>query len=84
MDKDVTRSNVIPNHAYKGSLRGENGGELGWIRATIVNQNEIFLYMFDYRKGALKIFKNLFIFGRFLDLSTIKYIYITCQSYIYL
>jgi hypothetical protein len=62
VDKDVTRSNIIPNHAYKGSLRGENGGELGWIRATVVNQNEIFLYMFDYRKGALKFLNFCFCF----------------------
>jgi hypothetical protein len=52
-----SRKDIISNYAYKGSLRDENGEgpELGWVRATIVNENEAYLYILNYIEGDLVV-----------------------------
>ena len=56
-DEKETRKQPIPNHAYKASIRDKkgNGPELGWIRATIVNENEAHIYLLDYLQGDLLV-----------------------------
>ena len=51
-----SRTKSIPNYAYKGIIRDKSGGpELGWVRATVVNEKEAYLYILNYLEEDLLV-----------------------------
>ena len=56
-DATGSRQEAIPNYAYKGIIRDANGRgpELGWVRATIVDDNTAYLYVLNYLEGDLLV-----------------------------
>ena len=56
-DSVGTTKHRLPNQAYRASLRDKHGAgpELGWVRATIVNENEAHIYILDYLRGDLLV-----------------------------
>ena len=51
-----SRTKSIPNYAYKGIIRDKSGGpELGWVRATVINEKEAYLYILNYLEEDLLV-----------------------------